>query len=300
MSTSPQELLPAAIQVVMSKNLRRRPMVLTACTVLTGGAGWGLWQALGNVGDRSLQRLRETGVLRIGYAVEPPYAFVLPDGTVSGESPEVAREVARQLDVKPRWILTRFEQLIDELGLGRFDLVAAGMFINPTREQRVRFSSPTLRVRPGWLTSAGNPRRLGAYSQLPALPGVRVVVLAGSVEETVLKTLVPPGGAVTAVPDAQSGLAAVSSGTADGLALSLPTVAYMATMGAGHLAAVPADSPGAPVSQAGLAVRREDVALQRAVDEVLGRFIGTSAHVRLLQRFGLSAADLPKPVDAQR
>lgn len=286
--------------VNMSKFLRRRHAALVGLALVTGSVGWGLGLALGEVGDQSLQRAREAGVLRIGYAVEPPYALVLPDGTVSGESPEVAREVARQLGLRTRWILTRFEQLIDELELGRFDMVAAGMFVNPSRQQRVRFSRPTLRVRPGWLTAAGNPRQLGAYSRLPALRGVRAVVLSGSVEEAELKTLALPGGSVVAVPDAQSGLAAVSSGAADGLALSLPTVAYMAATGTGRLAAVPADGPGVPVSLAALALRREDAALQRAVDEVLSRFIGTAAHVAILQRFGLSMADIPASADAPR
>jgi polar amino acid transport system substrate-binding protein len=281
----------------MFKFLSRRHAVLAALGMAAGVTGWWLTTASGPGGDRSLQRVRESGVLRIGYAVEPPYALLQPDGTVSGESAEVAREVARQLGVQTRWILTRFEQLIDALELGRFDMVAAGMFISPVRARRVRFSRPTLRVRPGWLTVQGNPRHLGAYSQLPASPGVRVVVLAGSLEEGALQELSLPSGTVTPVPDAQSGLAAVTSGTADGLALSLPAVAHMAATGANRLVAVPADGPGSRVNLTALAFRHEDTALQRSVDEVLERFIGSAAHVGLLQHFGLSAADLPGAAD---
>jgi polar amino acid transport system substrate-binding protein len=281
----------------MFKFLSRRHAALAALGMAAGATAWWFSAASEYGDDGSLQRLRESGVLRVGYAVEPPYALLQPDGTVSGESAEVAREVARQLGVQARWILTRFEQLIDALELGRFDMVAAGMFISPARAQRVRFSRPTLRVRPGWLTAQGNPRHLGAYSQLPALPGVRVVVLAGSLEEEVLQALSLPSGTVTPVPDAQSGLAAVSSGNADGLALSLPAVAHMAATGAGRLAAVPADGPGVRVNLTALAFRREDTELQRSVNEVLERFIGSAAHVGLLQHFGLSAADIPGAAD---
>ncbi len=287
----------------MSRNKLNRRVAVAATVAALGALGGGAaWWLRTHAEDGSLRQLREAGVLRVGYAVEPPYALVLPDGTVSGESPEVAREVARRLGLQPQWVLTDFEQLLDGLEARRFDLVAAGMFINPQRAQRVRFTRPTLRVRPGWLTARGNPRKLAAYARLPrqATNGLRLAVLAGSEEESALQALALPPGAVTPVPDAQSGFAAVSSGAADALALSLPTVTQMAAASRGRLIAVPADGPGIDPGLAALALRREDLALQRAVDDALAGYIGSAAHVTMLRRFGLSADDVPRAGDGER
>ncbi|MCE1252324.1 MAG: hypothetical protein LWX83_02120, partial [Anaerolineae bacterium] len=43
--------------------------------------------------DQSLTDLQQKGVIRIGYAVEAPYAYVLENGKISGESPEVAKVI---------------------------------------------------------------------------------------------------------------------------------------------------------------------------------------------------------------
>jgi polar amino acid transport system substrate-binding protein len=47
--------------------------------------------------DDTLTCVRRTGTLRIGYAVEAPYAFLGTNGEVTGESPEVARRIASRL-----------------------------------------------------------------------------------------------------------------------------------------------------------------------------------------------------------
>ncbi|MFO1329539.1 MAG: transporter substrate-binding domain-containing protein [Rubrivivax sp.] len=257
-------------------------------------AGAGLWSLLPD-DDDSLARVRAAGVLRVGFAIEPPYALALPDGTISGESPDVARAVARRIGVDTRWILTDFESLIDELEKGRFDLVAAGLFINAERAQRVAFSRPTLRVRAGWLARAGQAPDGLSYAGPPAGFGHRVAVLAGSVEQHALARSSWPPGAVMVVPDAASGRTAVASGEVLALALSWPSVSRAAQSSGGRLVALPAQ--GGRVEQVALAVRRDDRRLLRAVDETLAGFIGSAEHLALLQRHGLGAQDLPEARD---
>jgi len=152
---------------------RRRRAALAAAVVAAGSGGVWAWLH-GDADDGSLARARKAGELRVGYAVEAPYALVLPDGSVSGESPEVARAVATRLGLRTNWIKTPFERLLPELQARRFDLIAAGLFVNAQRAERVRFSRPTLRVRAGWLTLAGNPKGLASYEQLARQPDVRV------------------------------------------------------------------------------------------------------------------------------
>jgi polar amino acid transport system substrate-binding protein len=264
---------------------------LGGLAVAAGLAGAVAW--LRPRGEASWDRVRSSGVLRVGYAVEAPYAFVEADGRVSGESPEVARELGRRLGLELRWVNTAFHQLIPELEAGRFDLIAAGLFVTPERARRVHFARPQLLVRSGWLTLAGNPQRLGPYATLRERQGLRLAVLNGSVEQTELAALGLAPGALLAVPDAGSGRAAVLQGQADGLALSLPTVAQMAQDHAGRLQAVPAAAGSSSGSRVAMALRPADTSLAAAVDSALAGYIGSPPHLALLQRFGLSQADLP-------
>lgn len=276
---------------------RRRVALGAAGLVALSG---GLWAWLRPAAtDDSLARVRAAGVLRVGYAVEAPYALIDAGGKVSGESPEVARAVAARLGLGTQWIKTPFERLLPELESRRFDLIAAGLFVNPERHARVRFTRPTLHVRSAWLTASGNPKGLSSYEALPGLAGVRVAALLGSVEHAALQALPLPPGMLVAVPDAHSGLAAVGSGAADALALSLPTVRQMAAESQGRLVALPATGAGLHEHHVALAVHREDTTLQAALDQQLAGYLGSAEHVAMLQRFGLGAQDLPPAADVR-
>lgn len=244
--------------------------------------------------DGSLARARQAGTLRIGYALEAPYAWLDPMGQPTGESPEVARAVAARLGLRTVWILTSFDRLISELLAERFDVVAAGMFITPQRATTVRFSRPTLRVRPGWLTLANRPLSLD-YAAVQPGPGFRIAVLQGSTEEALFRQRQVPEAGLLSVADARSGQAAVTLGRASALALSLPTVRAMALSSEGRLAASPAMGPGTPTQRVALALRREDTTLCDAIDEALRSYIGSPAHLDLLTRLGLTPEDLPAP-----
>lgn len=247
--------------------------------------------------DASFARVQARGLLRVGVAIEPPYAMLNPDGEPSGESPGVARAVSAALQLRPAWIVTPFERLLPELEAARFDLVAAGLFVTDERARRVRFCRPQLRVRPGWLVQPGNPRGLGAYADLGAGPGPRLAVLAGSVEEAEFVRRGVPAARLLHLPDANTGAAAVATGAADGLALSWPSVSHLARAAGQGLQAVPAPGPAAAL--VAMAVRRDEGALQRAIDGVLAPYLHSAAHLALLQPLGLGAADIPSDHDAR-
>jgi polar amino acid transport system substrate-binding protein len=237
--------------------------------------------------------------LRIGYAEEPPYAFALENGTVTGESPEVAKAIAARLGITDiEWRLVEFGRLIDELEAGNIDLIAAGMFITPERAGRVAFSEPTFHVRPGLLVSRGNP--LGLYSYADALGGfkVRAAVLHGSVEEDLLRGMGFAEGRLFLVPDALTGRVAVESGLAQCLALSLPTLRWIVqedAAGKTEVArpfAVPDDPAIQRLGHGGFAFRRDDRERLRVWNAELNKFIGSREHLELVAGFGFTAGEL--------
>lgn len=245
-------------------------------------------------------KARRDGAIRIGYAVEAPYAFLTPDGKVTGEAPEIARVIAARLGI-PRieWRLTEFGSLIEGLEARRFDVIAAGLFITPERSRRVTFSSPTFKVASGLLVRKGNPHRLHSYADILKHREVRIAALSGSVEEKRLLQLGLSADRLVRVPDAFSGRAFVSSGQADGLALSAPTIRWVAlhkVAGLTEMAEPFADaSPSSPPGSGlgAFAFRPEDRALRAAWDAELSKFIGSDEHRRLVSTFGFSAAELP-------
>jgi polar amino acid transport system substrate-binding protein len=250
--------------------------------------------------DASLARFQNGGVLRIGYAVESPYAFVGANGRVTGVDPEVARAIAHRLGIQSvEWELIEFRSLIDGLNLGRYDVIAAGMFITPERERRVAFSRPTIRVRPALLVQKGNPQQLHAYADILRRNSVRIAVLTGSVEEKQLLQIGVPVARLVQVPDARSGRILVETAQVDGLALSAPTIRWMivrktvtrAEMAEPFLESGPAD--GQPAQFTAFAFRKKDRALRDAWNREWEKFAGSPEHLRLVGQFGFSAADIP-------
>ena len=52
-------------------------------------------------------------------------------------------------------VLTEFGSLIPGLQAGRFDIIAAGMFVNPKRCEQMQFSEPTYGIGQAFLVAEG-------------------------------------------------------------------------------------------------------------------------------------------------
>lgn len=274
--------------------------IATFVALAAGIAGFLLWER--NSGG-TLAVARRTGSIRIGYAVEAPYAYLAANGMVTGESPEVARIIAARLGIPSvEWRLVDFSRLIDGLEAGRFDVIAAGMFITPERMRRVAFSHPTFRTSPGLLVRSGNPRALHSYTDIVQNSDLRVAVLGGSVEESLLLRLGFPEECIVHVPDAVTGLATVGSGQTDALALSAPTLRWMVEHTRTGLVDVASpfedatSTSAVPPSIGGFAFRKKDIALRSAWNAQLVEFIGSAEHQALVQRFGFTPEDVPRIV----
>lgn len=266
---------------------QRRSIVFILLALAISALGYYLF----SFRDDSLSRLQHEGAIRVGYAVEPPYAFLTSGGEVTGESPEIARKIAAGLAIaRVEWRQMEFSSLIDALEAGRVDVIAAGMFITEERARRVRFSLPTIHVRPGLLVALGNPKGIRSLRQTANDKGLRIAVLAGAVEEQLLRHMGVSDGRLVVSPDAGTGRRAVESGLADVLVLSEPTVAWMATRESlGRTERLAAGSADPAYGQVAFAFRQSDAALAEAWNQGLAAYLGSSEHRALLARLGLAA-----------
>jgi len=237
--------------------------------------------------DSSLDRAR--GSLRVGYAVEAPYAWINAEGRVTGESPEVLRVVAHRLGLNSiEWRQVDFSSLIGELREGKIDVIASGLFITPERQKLVRFSRPTFRVREALLVRRDAPGAPRTFAP-PTGPSPIVAVVAGAYEEGLLVGRGWSPEALYRVPDALTGLRTVESRRVDALALSAPTLRAMARQHPDLEVVVPPD----PGEVGGFAFRLEDRALAQAWDEALADYLGSREHLALVGPLGFGEDDLP-------
>lgn len=279
-----------------SLRIKRR----SAAFVLIAAAGVAL--GLVFVGrDTSLERLRREGHIRIGYAVEAPYAFLTPEGEVTGESPEVAKRIVDRLGIRRIiWRNMEFGELIPELNAGRIDVIAAGLFVTEQRAKQAFFSLPTFKVRHGLLVRKETPFRFGCCYDVLTNAAVRVAVLEGSVEEEKLRGYGVSPSRIRVVPDALTGYAAVESDVVDALVLSAPAVQWMARKGrpgrTESLCDFDVFPSGGESAHGAFAFRKGDRRLVEAWNACLKAFLGSSEHRTLVARFGFTAAELPEAV----
>ena len=255
--------------------------------------------------DHSLSEFKKKGVIRIGYAVEAPYAFVSEDKRVTGESPEVAKVIVKQLGINDiEWYQSDFSALIDNLLTDKIDVIASGMFITQERAQQVSFSEPTFHVQQSMLVLRGNPLGIHSYNQA-IQQGAKIAVVSGAVEKVWLSGLGMPENLIVDVPNASVGKVAVETGITDALALSSPTIHWINMHDAGGKAEIALLFDQVQIACeiyqgfGGFAFRKQDQELLRAWNEQLKNYVGSPEHLKLISAFGFMADDLPKNTSTQ-
>lgn len=244
--------------------------------------------------ESTADRVARTGVIRIGYAVEPPFAFVDAQGQVTGESPAVARAIWQRLGIQHiEWVQTDFASLIPQLRAGRFDQIASGLFIRPDREQLVAFTRPSLCLQPALLVRRGNPLHVHSLSDIANREGARLAVITGAVEGEDAARAGVPSDRILAFPTTDLAIQGIRQGLADALALSVPTITQLATIHADMQRTLPLTAPDTTSGCGAFAFRLADASLRRQFDQALAAFLGSHEHLQLLHCFGLSAAELP-------
>lgn len=255
----------------------------------------------------SLERIREEGVVRVGYANEAPYAFVAQEERrLTGEAPEIARAVLGRLGIDEiEGVLTEFGSLIPGLKAGRFDIIAAGMYVLPERCREIAFTNPTYKVGEAFLVESGNPLDLHSYEDVARHPTARLGVVAGAVELGYARRIGVPDERISVLPDAPSAVAAVSAGRVDayaGTSLTLRTLKNRLGEGGLELAdpfTDPVIDEEMVIGYGAFGVRKEDTDLREALNEQLAELIGSPEHRELVAPFGFTEAELPGEVTAE-
>lgn len=126
--------------------------------------------------------------LVIGTKHAPPFAIRSPDGTWSGLSIELWREIAEELQVPYELREADLEGLLAGLADGSFDVVAAALTVTSEREARIDFSHPFQSSGLGIAVAAGGGsgwvtvlRRVFSIELLQVVGALLLVLLAAGV-----------------------------------------------------------------------------------------------------------------------
>ncbi|MFF5983555.1 ectoine/hydroxyectoine ABC transporter substrate-binding protein EhuB [Streptomyces olindensis] len=290
-SRKPEPLLQA-----ISGPTRRSLLAGVAALGAVGAAGCSRVATASDVkGGDLLDRLRAAGVVRLGIAGEIPFGFIDKNGELTGEAPELAKVIFKRLGVdRVQPVPTEFGSLIPGLNSQQFDVVAAGMYVNPERCEQVIFSDPDYQMLDAFIVRKGNPKGLRSYKDIvekkakfatgTGYAEIQYAVEAGYKESDIL-----------IVPDQVAGLNAVEAGRVDVFAGTALTVREVVKKSAKAEATEPFKPlvGGKPhVDGGAFAFRPTETNLRDAFNVELRGLKKSGELFRILKPFGFTDAEM--------
>ncbi|MBG9794035.1 amino acid ABC transporter substrate-binding protein [Paenibacillus dendritiformis] len=257
--------------------------------------------------ETALEKARREGYVTVGFANEKPYAYATPDGQLTGEAVEVAREVLKRMGIEEmNGVLTEFGSLIPGLKAKRFDIITAGMFINSERSREVAFANPEYSIGEALAVKKGNPSNLRSYEDIAGSKDVKVAVMVGAIElEYLAKSGVAKEQIVT-VPDQPSAISALQAGRVDAVTMTGPSLQAMldSTKDDQLERVMDFEQPeidGKSVRGYGAAAfRKEDADFREAFNQELEALKQSGKLLELLEPFGFTEQELPGDMTAER
>lgn len=266
---------------------------LAAALALTAGLGGALSAERGGAPsfwDPGLHAERPdlSGLRAIRFLTDddyPPLDFALSDGALSGFNVDIARAICEELNIGCTIQARRWDTLIDSLETGKGDAVIASIASSPAVREQIDFTQPY------YLTPARFATRKDSPLSEPspaALAGRSVGVVAGSAHQAYLATFFPRAVAKTfpnfaALHDALKA-GAVDAVFADGLSLAVWL--------AGESSSDCCEFRGGPYTESrffgegvGIAVRKEDANLRRAMDWALARLAAKGVYAEIYLKY---------------
>ena len=289
---------------MMSQDWTRRGLLrraaATGALVLAGSLALSACSSADTSSGDTLAKAKEAGTIKVGFANEAPYGFTDANGELTGEAPAVARAVFEKLGVpKIEGVLSGFDGLIQGLGAGQFDVIAAGMFITPERCANAAFSVPDYTTKSAFLVPEGNPKGVGTFEEVKSSKA-SIAVLSGAVEkgyatdagvpEDQIKTFDTQDNLLRAVNDGRVDAAALTDISLNDLVSKNPDAKVEVTPGFTPV------SGGEPVVSAGaFVIRKGDDALREAFNAELKKLHENGEWVELVEPFGFAEQNIPGP-----
>lgn len=287
----------------MSSHRARNRIILLGAALIAGLFSIGLtpFGVASARAESALQRIKDQGAIRMGFANENPFSYTTAEGELAGVDLDILRHILAAMGVKEiEGDLTTFGDLLPGLQEGRFDLAASAIYIKPERCALVAFAEPLYIQGDGIVVAAGNPRNIHGYGDVAADPTIRLgYPTGGTGPSDNAKAMGVSEDQLIDFPDTATGFAAVKEGRVDGYATVGMNIemALREMQDPGLERADPFEQPVADgkirYGITSFAVRLEDKDLLDEINKHLLAFRGTPEYLAILEEYGLTEADLP-------
>jgi polar amino acid transport system substrate-binding protein len=270
------------------------PLLLLAACSSGGGSG------------STLESIEEEGKVNVGFANERPYAYQENDGSITGQSVEIARAIFQEMGVEElEGTVVDFDSLISGLNSRNFDAVTAGMYITPERCENAMFGEPEYKIGIGIATQAGNSMDINSYEDIANNPDAKVAVMAGAIEREYMLANGVAENQIQQVNDISAVITALDTGRVDAITMTDLTLrTALKDQEAQNIEIVEdVEQPlvdGKEVIGYGAAVfHPDDQELVDRYNEVLAEFKESGKLLELMEPFGFTEENLPGDITTE-
>ena len=159
----------------------------------------------------TLDQVLKTGTLRIGVALFDPWVIKNKAGELDGFEVQIAKQLAKDIGVKPEFKLVEWKNLIGHLEAKEIDIIIAGMAITPERALRINISNPYASSGISIVACLAQTKNMNALDELND-PKVTIGAVSNTVSEQLaeqvfskakIKSFVKSEDAINAVLDGE-------------------------------------------------------------------------------------------------
>lgn len=250
-----------------------------------------------------LEKGRSQG-LTAGIANEQPYAYIGTDGKTVGANVEILQAILGNLGIsKVDLPITDFGSLVPGLAAGRFDLIGAGLFINPARCKVIGYSNPVTRSGGAFIVKAGNPLNLHSLKDVAKSGKARLATQPGSNQVQEAKDAGITTANVVLFDKDTEALAALQADRVD--VVYFPDAEIISLVKKTNSPAIERalpfeqipDADGKPTwNYHAYGLPKNDPAFTQAFNEQLAKLRASGELLKILQKYGYTENELP-PAD---
>lgn len=163
-------------------NRIRKIILLLSATIVISVIGSQLLtvKAEASQNSRSVKQIKKAGEIKIAvFGDLKPYGWVDKNGKRQGYDIELAKQIAKDLGVKVKYVQVNANARVDALNSGKVDLALANFTVTPEREKVIDFAKPYMKVSIGVASKKTN-----LITKVSQLDGKNLIVNKGTTAET--------------------------------------------------------------------------------------------------------------------
>ena len=173
----------------------------------------------------TLKSILENGTLRVGVSLFTPWTLKTKNGDIVGFEIDVAKQLAKDLGVKPEFHVLDWEKIIPTLLNRKIDIIIAGIVITPQRALKVNFSQPYDSSGIGLATNISLTKTFKGPKDLNK-PDVTIASVTGTIAEDLTRRVFPKATLKT-FATSQEAIQAVTKGKVHGYVEHKPITTFL-------------------------------------------------------------------------